>query len=174
MAWGLSWKDIIKDEIGVFINSYFFVFYIYYKRIDMTLLELIHTIKEIALKQPNVRTFGEGNIYDMLNANSSIEYDCVITTQGVHSTSGEFNNFNLNLFYVSRLEGNLEDNRLQIQSIGIEVLNNILKILEDVYDVEFNNLTFNTFTERFADETAGVYCTVTLITEKEIYCGEDY
>lgn len=140
----------------------------------MTLFDLIHAIKDVALKQPNIRTFGEGNIYDILNANPSIEYDCVLVTQGAHSTSGEFNNFNLNLFYVSRLVSDLEDNRLQIQSIGIEVLNNILKVLEDVYDIEYNNLTFNTFTERFSDETAGVYCTVTLITEKEIYCGEDY
>lgn len=140
----------------------------------MTLFELIHTIKDIALQQPNVRSFVEGNIYESLNANPSVEYDCVIATQGTHSTSGEFNNFNLNLFYVSRLVSDLEDNRLQIQSIGIEVLNNILKVLEDFYDIEYNNLTFNTFTERFSDETAGVYCTVTLITEKEIYCGEDY
>ena len=140
----------------------------------MTLFDLIHAIKDVALKQPNVRTFVEGNIYEKLNANPSIEYDCVLVTQGAHSTSGEFNNFNLNLFYVSRLVSDLEDNRLQIQSIGIEVLNNILKVLEDVYDIEYNNLTFNTFTERFSDETAGVYCTVTLITEKEIYCGEDY
>ena len=140
----------------------------------MTLFELIHTIKDIALKQPNIRTFGEGNIYEILNANPSIEYDCVLVTQGTHSTSGEFNNFNLNLFYVSRLVSDLEDNRLQMQSIGIEVLNNILKVLEDVYDIEYNNLTFNTFTERFSDETAGVYCSVTLITEKEIYCSENY
>lgn len=140
----------------------------------MTLYELIHTIKDIALQQPNVRSFIEGNIYESLNANPSVEYDCVIATQGTHSTSGEFNNFTLNLFYVSRLESDLEDNRLQIQSIGIEVLNNILKVLEELYDIEYNNLTFNTFTERFSDETAGVYCTVTIITEKEIYCGEGY
>ena len=140
----------------------------------MTLYDLIHTIKHISLQQPNVRTFVEGNIYDILNAKKDIEYDCVVATQGTHSTSGEFNNFALNLFYVSRLESDLEDNRLQIQSVGIEVLNNILKVLEEVYDVEYNNLTFNTFTERFSDECAGVYCTVTIITEKELYCGEDY
>lgn len=140
----------------------------------MTLYDLIYAIKYISLKQPNVRSFGEGNIYEILNANPSIEYDCVVVTQGQHSTSGEFNNFSLNLFYVSRLESDLEDNRLQIQSVGIEVLNNIIKVLEEVYDVEYNNLTFNTFTERFSDECAGVYCTVTIITEKELYCGEDY
>jgi len=140
----------------------------------MTLFDLIHTIKHIALSQPNVRTFAEGNIYEIMNANPSIEYDCVVATQGTHSTSGDFNNFTLNIFYVSRLVDDMEDNRLQIQSIGIEVLNNILKVLEELYDVEYNNLTFDTFTQKFANECSGVYCTVTLITEKELYCPEEY
>lgn len=140
----------------------------------MSLYELIYTIKDIALSQPNVRTFSEGDIYELLNGKKDVEYDCVIATQGTHTTSGDFNNFSINLFYVSRLVDNLEENRLQIQSCGIEVLNNILKVLEEVYDVEFENLTFNTFTERFSSECSGVYCSVTLITEKEIYCGEYY
>jgi hypothetical protein len=141
----------------------------------MTLYELIYTIKNIALKQPNVRTFGEGNIYDILNANPSVEYDAVILTQGTHAQDDKFNYFNFNLFYVSRLVDNLENNRLQIQSISIGVLSNIVQFLSDAYDIELNgNITFNTFTEKFADECAGCYCKITLVVEKETYCGEVY
>lgn len=141
----------------------------------MTLFELIQIIKNIALKQPNVRTFGEGNIYNILNANPSVEYDAVILTQGTHIQDTKFNYFNFNLFYVSRLVDNLETNRLQAHSIGVEVLSNIVQFLSDAYDIELNgNISFNTFTEKFSDECAGVYAKITLVVEKEIYCGEVY
>lgn len=141
----------------------------------MTLYELIYTIKHIALKQPNVRTFGEGNIYDILNANPSVEYDAVILTQGTHTQDNKFNYFNFNLFYVSRLVDNMENNRLQAQSIGVEVLSNIVQFLNDAYDIELNgNISFNTFTEKFTDECAGVYAKITLVVGKELYCGEVY
>jgi hypothetical protein len=140
----------------------------------MTLQETIHKIKDIALKQPNIRTFGEGSIYDILNSTPSVEYGAVVVTQGRHTQDKQFNNFSFSIFYVDRLLSDLEDNRIQIQSIGIEILTNILKVLEEVYDVENQNVSFDVFTQKFQDETAGVYCSVTLITEKELYCGEDY
>ncbi len=141
----------------------------------MTLYELIHTIKHIALKQPNVRTFGEGNIYDILNANPSVEYDAVILTQGTHIQDDKFNYFNFNLFYVSRLVDDMETNRLQAQSIGIEVLSNIVKILNNAYDIDSNgNITYNTFSEKFKDECAGCYGKITFVVEKETYCEEIY
>jgi hypothetical protein len=141
----------------------------------MTLYELIYAIKNIALKQPNVRTFGAGNIYDILNANPSVEYDAVILTRGTHAQDDKFNYFNFNLVYVSRLVDNLENNRLQAQSIGVEVITNIVQYLIDVYDLEINgNITFNTFTEKFADECAGCYGKITFVVEKETYCGEVY
>lgn len=140
----------------------------------MTLFNLIHTIKHIALNQPNVRTFIEGDIYENLNSNPSVNYNCICLTQSNHTTNGDFSQFGFNIFFVGRLVDDMEDNRLQTQSIGIEVINNILKVLEEVYDIEYSNPTFTTFTERFADECAGVYCSVTLITEKEIYCAEGY
>lgn len=141
----------------------------------MTLFDLIHAIKDVALKQPNVRTFVEGNIYEALNANPSVEYDVICLTQGQHSQDTQFNYFDFNIFYVSRLVDDLEDNRLQIQSISIEVITNIVQYLIDVYDIEINgNITFNTFNEKFADECAGCYGKITFVVEKEIYCKEDY
>lgn len=141
----------------------------------MSLYELIYTIKNIALKQPNVRFFGEGNIYSLLNATPSVEYDAVILTQGQHTQDSQFNYFDFNIFFVSRLVDDLESNRLQAQSIGIEVITNIVQYLIDVYDLETNgNITFNTFSEKFADECAGCYGKITFVVEKELYCGEEY
>lgn len=141
----------------------------------MNLYELTQIIKHIALKQPNVRTAKEGSVYDIMNANPAVEYDAVVITQGTHTQDEQFNHFSFNLFYVSRLVDNMENNRLQAQSIGVEVLSNIVQFLNDVYDIENDgDLTFNTFTEKFADECAGCYAKITFVVPKEIYCGEGY
>lgn len=139
----------------------------------MNLYECIDKIKDIALKQPNVRTFIEGNIYEGLNA-SNVEYGVIVVTQGRHTSNEYFHNFNFSIFYVDRLTSDMEKNRLEIQSIGIEVLSNIAKLIADELDMELNNLTFDVFTQRFKDECAGVYLTITFEVEKDLICGEDY
>lgn len=171
MAWWYAWKKTLIKGGG---KPPFFIFIFNYKTKIMNLYETIDILKKIALKQPNVRTAVEGNIYEIMNANPSIEYDGFIITQGTHSQNELFNNFQFNLFYVSRLVDNMEDNRLQIQSIGIEVLSNIVRIFSDIVDSEYNNLTFTTFTQKFADECAGVYLTITFDVLKDLYCPEEY
>lgn len=140
----------------------------------MTLFDTIYKLKNIALTLPNVRSFVEGNIYEALNGSPSVEYGVIVVTQGRHTREEYFNNFNFNIFYVSRLESDLEDNKLLIQSIGIEVLTNLIKRFCEENDVEFNNLTFDTFSERFSDECAGVYATISLQVEADLICGEEY
>lgn len=140
----------------------------------MTLFELIHNIKEIALKLPNVRTFAEGSIYDIMNGKNDVEYDCIVLSQDTHNADENFNYFTFNIFYISRLVSDMEENRLQIQSLGIEVLNNLIAILGD-YDIEYTNtIQYNPFTQKFVDETAGVYCRITFVVTKDLICGEKY
>lgn len=155
-------------------NPFFFFLYLINKNIDMTLVETIHKLKDIALRQPNVRSFVEGDIYDILNGKKDVEYGVIVLTQGRHTRDEYYNNFNFNIFYVDRLVSDLEDNRLQVQSIGIEVLTNLIKRFCDKNDVEFNNLTFDTFTEKFGAECAGVFATISLQVEADLICGEYY
>lgn len=140
----------------------------------MTLFETIHRLKNIALTLPNVRSFVEGNIYENLNGNPSVEYGVIVVTQGRHTRDEYFNYFNFNLFYVDRLVDNMEENKLQIQSIGIEVLTNLIKRFSKENDVDFSNLSFNTFTEKFQDECAGVFATISLHVEADLICDEVY
>lgn len=140
----------------------------------MTLFETIDKLKDIALTLPNVRSFVEGNIYESLNGNPSVEYGVICITQGRHIREEYFNNFNFNIFYVDRLVSGLEENKLLIQSIGIEVITNLIKRFCEENEVEYNNLTFDTFTERFSDECSGVYATISLQVEADLICKEDY
>lgn len=140
----------------------------------MTLYELIHELNAIALRQPNVRTAKEGNIYDALNANPSIKYGVFFTTQGTHTDDEMWDRYNLTLFYVDRLQSDLEDNRLQVQSIGKEVLRNIILTFCDRYEIEYPIVSFTTFTQRFSDECAGCYAQVELELPKDLICYEEY
>lgn len=140
----------------------------------MTLYTVIETIKMLALKHPNINSAYEGNIYDIMNANPGQKYASVVLTQQQHTQDDIYEHYNFNIFYVDRLVGNMEDNRLQIQSTGKNMLSNIIKAFCEEFDAECDTINFHTFTERFADECAGVYCTITIDMVKEINCDEKY
>lgn len=140
----------------------------------MTLYDTINIIEQIALQQPNVRTAKEGNVFDHLNANPSVQYAAVILTQGQHQQDERFNHFRFSIFYVDRLESDLDSNRIQIQSTGKEVLNNIIRTLTSKFDAECDDITYQPFTQRFADECAGVFASVVIDVPVDYLCAEDY
>ena len=140
----------------------------------MTLYETIDFLKKIALKHPNIGSASEGNIYEYMNANPSVKYGVFFITQGTHSQDEMFNHFEFTLFYVDRLVDDMEENRLQIQSIGKEILSNILTFFCEEFDAECENISFQPFTQKFVDETAGIYSTITIDMPKDIICPEEY
>lgn len=140
----------------------------------MTLFQIIQILKEIALAQPNIKSATDGSIYDVMNTNPSVKYDVVHFSQTTHQSDEETDFYGLNIFYVSRLEDSLEDNRLQIQSIGKEVLDNIIRTFCENWHIDFPTITYTPFTQKFNDLCAGCYCNLRLEIPKEIICADDY
>ena len=140
----------------------------------MTLKKLIEQLREIGITQPNVQTTGEGNIYDALDAKKDIRYGVFYITQQTHREDEEMDYYSFSLFYVDRLLGDREGNRLQIQSIGKDVLSNIITTVCEVLDIDHQEITYNPFTQQFKDECAGMYATVTFECPKDYYCAETY
>ena len=140
----------------------------------MTLAKIIDTLKMIALKHPNVNSAYEGNIYDILNAKPDNRYASVVITQQSHTTDEIYDHYGFVIFYVDRLVDDMEENRVQIQSIGKSMLGNIITAFCNEFEAECENISYQPFTQRFADETAGVYCTITIDTVKDVYCAERY
>lgn len=141
----------------------------------MTLQETVDSLKSIASQQPNIRTVQEGSIYDILCANPSVVYNAFIITQEQHRESEDYNYYSFDLFCVDRLTDDYS-NRLQIQSITREVLSRIIRIFCDTHDIDMPDdtmLTYNTFTERFTDLTAGTYARVTFQIPVDLICGEE-
>ena len=129
----------------------------------MTLKQTVKELQRIALTQRNVRYTNEGDLYRDLNSNPSLKYDVFYLTQNQHQTVEGFDRYSFNMFYISRLENFDGNNALQIQSIGKEVIENIIRIFCEQYDADVYGTTYwQPFLQRFADDCAGIYCIITL------------
>ena len=140
----------------------------------MTLYKVIETLKMLAMKHPNVNSAYEGNIYDIMNASPEQKYASVVLTQQPHTQDETYDYYGFSLFYVDRLVDDMDENRVQIQSTAKNMLSNIIKAFCDEFDAECDRIEFHTFTEKFADECAGAYCTITINILKDITCSERY
>ena len=141
----------------------------------MTLYQIITALEEIAMTHPNIRTAKDGSIYTIMNANPSVKYGTFIVTQNQHRQTEMFDVYGLTLFYVDRLVSNREDNRLQIQSIGKQVLGNIIQTFCEDYDVDFPLVVrYTPFSEKFKDECAGMYAQIEIEVVKDNNCAETF
>lgn len=139
----------------------------------MTLYNVIRYLENFALALPNVRTASDGDVYAALNDNPTLEYGVFFITQNTHQEFEQMDRYGLTLFYIDRLDGTLEDNRLQIQSIGKETLSTIIRDFCDEYDIDLPTMLYTPFTQKFKDLTAGVYVTIDLEIYKDS-CYDDF
>ena len=140
----------------------------------MTLQEIINSFNEISIKQPNISQYiKSGNIYD-LSQDRNAKFSVFCVSQGTHSTNitEGYSTYNLFLYYVDRLKSD-ESNKIEIQSVGIETLKNIVRVFKKNNDVEIDTIDFEVFTERFSEMCAGAYAILSIVTYDE-NCVEEY
>ena len=126
----------------------------------MTLLNVIRRIEAVAGNQPAVGSIVRDNIF-LLNERPDVRYGSFAWVQGQHSETMEndMRTYRFTFFYIDRLlQGG--SNALEVQSVGMDTLGNIMRTLAEDFDV--TEWSVDPFTQRFADECAGAYCSVTL------------
>lgn len=108
-----------------------------------------------------------------LNAIPDAKYGVFGWTQGVHmgSADGDLINFAFTLFYIDRLTSD-KSNQVEVQSVGIQVLDTIIRTLDEQGIFTGATYNFQTFNQRFSDECAGVMCNVTFQVPVTTICGE--
>lgn len=138
----------------------------------MTLAQLISIMEGVALQQPSVNMVVQNDIYK-INSAPSLMYGIFGWTQGQHSGSVTgMQTYQFTLFYVDRLTED-QSNLIEVQSVGCETLGNILRSL-DVYDIDVQDYTIQPFSQRFTDECAGVFVTVSLSVLPTSVCFEEF
>lgn len=127
----------------------------------MTYKEIIKIIKNISLALPDVESFYTGDVYE-INKDQSVKYGSVVLTNQEHSFDNVNDQFQYNfvLFYIDRLTDD-ENNRIDVQTAGINALTTIVKTIED-YGCIIDNVRYNVFKERFNDWCSGVYGTFSI------------
>lgn len=140
----------------------------------MTLSELIKTLEIIASHQPSIKMVVENDIF-RLNNKADARYGVFAFLQGQHSTSIDSSviTYAFTLFYVDRLK-NDRSNQIEIQSVGIQTLDNIIRALDDLGIYSEQSYTFQVFNQRFSDECAGVFCQVNLSVPVGSLCPETF
>lgn len=140
----------------------------------MTLLETIRTMEVIASRQPSIKMIVENDIF-RLNAKADARYGVFAFVQGDHSTAINTNEitYAFTLFYVDRLK-NDRSNQIEIQSVGIQTLDNILRTLDEAGIYAETGYSFQVFNQRFVDECAGVMCRVSLSVPLGSPCSDQF
>lgn len=140
----------------------------------MTLLELIKTIEIVASYQPSIKMVVENDVF-RLNNKADARYGVFAFTQGLHNTSIDSSviSYTFTFFYVDRLK-NDRSNQIEIQSVGIQTLDNIIRRLDDLGVYAETGYSFQVFNQRFLDECAGVFCNVTLSVPVGSTCPETF
>lgn len=129
----------------------------------MKLQEVINSFNEISIKQPNINQYiKSGNIYDLSqDRNAKFGVFCVTQASHEYDIENALMNYTFYLYYVDRLKSD-DSNKIEIQSTGINTINNIVRTFREKYDVDISNITYDTFVERFSESCAGVWGTVTV------------
>lgn len=136
----------------------------------MTLLETINAIEIAATQQPSINMVVRNDVF-RLNAIPDAKYGVFAWTQGRHIIGEDSQTFVFTFFYVDRLTAN-KANEVEIQSVGIQTIHNILLTLDE-WGIPFENWEVQTFNQRFLDECAGVYATVRLQVPVSWACPDD-
>ena len=140
----------------------------------MTLLETIKAIEMVASQQPSVNMIVENDVF-RLNEKADARYGVFAFVQGQHSTSVDSSliTYAFTMFYVDRLKNDLS-NQIEIQSVGIQTLDNIIRMLDERGITPMTDYSFQVFNQRFLDECAGVFCNVSLSVPAGSLCPEAF
>lgn len=139
----------------------------------MTLSDLVYGIERVAAKQPAVKMIVRNDIF-RLNAAPSVLYAVFGWLQREHAArvDSSFMEYSFTFFYVDRLTAD-RGNELEIQSEGVQVLDNIIRAVDELAQVA-TDWTFTTFNQRFADECAGVFTNVTFRVPLGSLCPDSW
>ena len=140
----------------------------------MTLTQLIHTIETVAGGQPTIRSIVRNDIF-RLNSLADARYGVFGWTQGQHASeiASSLITYRFTFFYIDRLTAD-QGNQIEIQSVGIQVLDNIIRLLEQSGVFPSSEWTYTTFNQRFLDECAGVFASVAFEVPVQGLCGESF
>lgn len=114
----------------------------------------------------------ENDIYK-LDSEPSANYGVFGFRQTEHTASTDVSmiSYGFELYYVDRLTNDLR-NQVEVQSVGVQTLDNIVRELVD-NGVFVDEYRFTPFYQKFVDECSGAICTLTISAPITTLCAVD-
>lgn len=138
----------------------------------MTLYDLIQLIERIASAQPTINMIVENDIWK-LNAEPSAKYGVFGFRQTEHTANGAdgYIAYGFEFYYIDRLTNDLS-NQIEVQSVGLQTLDNIIRTLIDE-GATITEWRFTPFYQKFADECSGTICNLSIIAPITAICADE-
>ena len=136
----------------------------------MTYQEIVNRFKEIANQHYMLKDFGYGQLSDIkVHAQEGeADYPYLFLNYNTHNRSGVSMNYNFNMIVmdVATDEDDVHSNFLAIQSKCQQYIDDVIAELyygyNDKPEVNYSNVTYTPFKERFQDSVAGMTATITI------------
>lgn len=135
----------------------------------MTLYDVIRAIERVASAQPTVNMIVENDIWK-LDAEPSAEYGVFGFRQTEHTANiaNGWIDYNFEFYYIDRLTNDMS-NQIEVQSVGVQTMDNIVRQLADE-GLLIGEYRCSPFYQKFADECSGVICTLTIGAVVDTMC----
>lgn len=133
----------------------------------MNYLTLIQVIKESSLKEPNIKTVIDTDLYQ-LNTLPNINYSAVVVLPKQVTVLRDYVRVELLIYYIDRID-ETGYNSLYVQNTGIQLLTNIINRVVKENDIETDDtISYIPFIHKFKDNCSGVYASVTFELENDL------
>lgn len=137
----------------------------------MTLYDLIRAIERIAAEQPSVNMIVENDMFKLENEPSA-KYGVFGFRQVEHTASidSAMVQYGFEFYYADRLTDD-RSNQVEVQSVGLQTLDNIVRRLAEEEDVVIEECRYTPFRQKFVDVCSGQICALTIGAVRDGMCA---
>ena len=139
----------------------------------MNLYDVLNKLSNIASNHKLISSYHNGDVYRIMNSADNT-YPVVVFTVDSLQNYQDYSTLNAYMYFIDRLTDD-EDNKINIQTNGINVINDIINKLCEINEISVQTpLQYTFFTEKFGDLCCGVYANVSIQFNNYSNCCENF
>ena len=139
----------------------------------MNLYDVLNKLSNIASNHKLIGAYHNGDVYRIMNSAKNT-YPVVVFTVDSLQNYQDYSTLNAYMYFIDRLTDD-EDNKINIQTNGINVINDIINKLCEINEISVPTpLQYTFFTEKFGDMCCGVYANVSIQFNNYSNCCENF
>ena len=132
----------------------------------MNYYELTKIIENTSLQHPFINSFFTDR-YSLIGGEDDIKYGVISLLNETHRIGSNVSVFNFKIIFADRLTD--DNNKIQLQSVGIQAITEICNALRVKYDLDITeDLSIDLYEGQFADECAGAISSISILVRSDL------